>query len=115
MITEADHKALLAWVFTKDAPQGEIVLYNPEKFQAAIADIVQRELGVLNAQIEDFRAAKLQLDEFEGVIDNQTYDEHRKFEFDMPDDAEMHIVLTAKDERQLGNALKAMTRALMAR
>jgi prefoldin subunit 5 len=115
MITEADHKSLLAWVFTKEAPQGESVLYNPEKFQAALDEIVQRELSGLRAQIELLREAKLELDEFEGVIDEQTYDEHRKFEFDMPGDAELHIVLTAKDERRLGKALTQMTRALMAR
>lgn len=65
------------------------------------------------AAIEAMRKAKLELDEFEGVIDRQTYDEHMRAEYDMPDDAELHIVLTAKDERRLSNALSAMTRALM--
>lgn len=72
------------------------------------------EIEELRARIELFRQAKLELDEFEGVIDRQTYDEHRNAEFDMPDDAELHIVLTAKDERRLSRALTMMTRALTA-
>lgn len=65
-------------------------------------------------RLEIIRQAKLELDELESVIDRQTYDEHRRADFDMPDDAELHIVLTAKDERRLSKALSAMTRALMA-
>lgn len=66
----------------------------------------------LEARIEAFRQAKLELDELEGAIDRQTYDEHRKNDFDTPDDAKLYIVLTAKDERRLSKALSAMTKAL---
>jgi hypothetical protein len=74
---------------------------------------LQSENDALRARIEIFRQAKLELDELEGAIDRQTYDDHRRADFDMPDDAELQIVLTAKDERRLSRALSAMTRALM--
>jgi len=32
--------------------------------------------------------------------------------YDMPDDAELHIVLTAKDERRLNTAIGAIDNAL---
>jgi hypothetical protein len=52
--------------------------------------------------------AKSELDELEGAIDRQTSDEHQRAGYDMPDDAELHIVLTVKDERRLARALRML-------
>jgi hypothetical protein len=70
------------------------------------------EIERLRAQLETVRQAKLLIDDFEGEIDRQTYDIHHEganAELGMPDDAEIHIVITAADERKLGKAAKMLT------
>lgn len=42
------------------------------------------------------------LDAVEAALDRQIYPQQRSHDFDAPDDAEYHVVLTAKQWRQLG-------------
>lgn len=67
----------------------------------------------LQQQVESLRVAKLELDEIEGIIDAQTYEQKRKEQFDPPADFEYDIILKAADERRFNRALSAMTRALL--
>lgn len=82
-----------------------------EWLDAKVAELSAENVK-LREKLEVFRVAKLDLDEIEGAIDRQTYDEHQKAEFDMPEDAELHIILTAKEERRFGRAMTMMTQAL---
>lgn len=44
-------------------------------------------------------------DRLEGLIDEQTYDERLRADFDLPDDADLHITITMKDFRDLSAAI----------
>lgn len=51
------------------------------------------------------RKAAADLDEAIGALDKQTYDEHRRVDWDMPDDADLvDLTLTAKQQRSIGTA-----------
>lgn len=45
------------------------------------------------------------LDEIEGTLDEQTYDEFRKADFDLPDDAELNVNLRAGLIRRISKML----------
>lgn len=47
--------------------------------------------------------------ELEGAIDEQTYDERRRADFDMPDDAELCVMITVKQFRALSAAIAKAT------
>jgi len=82
---------------------------------ATLALEAAAELERLSDKLEEVRKAKLLIDDIEGEIDRQTHDQHREganAELGMPDDAELHIVITAADERKLGKAATMLTQAV---
>lgn len=46
-----------------------------------------------------------------GLIDQQTYDEYRRGDWDLPDDCEMFVTFTAGDLRKLDRILQSYLRA----
>ena len=46
--------------------------------------------------------------ELHGSFDEQTYEEKRRAEFDLPDDSELSVTITVKQERALSNAIIAV-------
>lgn len=51
-------------------------------------------------------------DDIHGEIDRQTYDEKRRGDFDLPDDYEYSVTITAAQERALSTAIVNMAKAL---
>jgi hypothetical protein len=49
------------------------------------------------------------LEELDGEIDRQTYQENSRMDHDAPDDYEYCVMLTAKQVRAIGNAIRAAT------
>lgn len=79
------------------------------------AESVERALARASAKlsvVDDLTRALAELDHLEGEIDGQTYDAHRAADFDMADDAELAVVLTARDERRLNRAIRLISGAL---
>ena len=75
------------------------------------AEAVQRDLvraAKRRQAFEALRRAVDELEEFEGVIDRQTYEVHRAADFDTHDDTQFAIVIAAKDERRLSRVLRTL-------
>jgi hypothetical protein len=70
------------------------------------------EAAAKTRAVDDLTRALGELDQLEGEIDGQTYAAHRAADFDMADDAELAIILTARDERRLNRAIRLITGAL---
>jgi hypothetical protein len=52
------------------------------------------------------------LGDVEAALDRQIYPEQAKADFDVPDAAEYHVVLTAAEWRRYGDAMHIIERAL---
>jgi hypothetical protein len=61
--------------------------------------------------LEQIRAL---LGDLEETFDRQTYDDKVRADFDRPDDAESHVVITAGLERRVSKLLEQIERATMA-
>lgn len=56
-------------------------------------------------QIQTFAEAAEILDEFSGVLDEQTYDDKKRADWDPPDDAEFCITITSGMEGKVMQAI----------
>lgn len=69
----------------------------------------------MNTPIEEVSARVRQMakdaDDLIGLIDQQTYDEYRRGDWDLPDDCELLVTFTAGDLRKLDRILHSYLRA----
>lgn len=69
----------------------------------------------MSTPIEDVSARVRQMakdaDDLIGLIDQQTYDEYRRGDWDLPDDCELLVTFTAGDLRKLDRILQSYLRA----
>lgn len=69
----------------------------------------------MNTPVEEVSARVRQMakdaDDLIGLIDQQTYDEYRRGDWDLPDDCELLVTFTASDLRKLDRILQSYLRA----
>lgn len=67
-----------------------------------------------NGVADRLEKLRLMLDEVEDVLDKQTYDEKRKAQFDLPDDYEYSVTISANHERAIGKVLTGLQNEIAA-
>jgi hypothetical protein len=88
------------------------VVNDPVVIGEACEKLLAEQSAAISKVYTFLKTAEGLLEELEGAIDKQTCDTHRKA--DLPDDAELDIVLEAGDERKLSQAIRLIKNAIVA-